>query len=82
MRKAEAGHFGGIANKELAVCDSGYVPCAVIEGLEASDFTKGIWFGIDEGDSAVFRLDEEFVVPEEDVSKAITTAFPESLSGP
>ena len=64
LRQAEAGHFGGVSNKEFAVSDGGYVPCSVIEWLETGDFAKGIWRGIDEGDGTIFCLNEQFVVPD------------------
>ncbi|MEY3458978.1 MAG: hypothetical protein RL215_2135 [Planctomycetota bacterium] len=57
------------------------IPCAVIECLEATDFLKFFRGGFDEGDGAVFCLDEEFIVPEEHMSEAVASAFPESLSG-
>ena len=63
------------------MCDGRHIPCAVIEWLEAGDFAKRGGRGFDNGNSTIFGLNEKFILPEQNLSEAISAAFPKPLSG-
>jgi hypothetical protein len=65
----------------VAAGNSGDVPRAVIQRLEASDLIEGGGGRGNERDGSVFRLDKQFILPEQHVAESITATFPQTFSG-